>query len=283
MLSTYWLVINYERYPINSQTNYLQDWMVYVREETFWERLQQLEKDLAYREMQKRDWCSYTELNCLMNSGQLIAVANSLILVCSICLTTYVVCFLIMFGSIFILETIILCSTLFARSWQFVNLNEVNVTSNPLIGARCCVFNNGHIPASLLFDDYEDKDLTAKIQRRDYVSDVANDSNDSWQWWLNSTMTWLAEYSDSKNFTSQVTKFDDTGSIFDNAKFSFNSTQNQKMRNMENFMLYWQKMLYSILNRLTTHWTRLNDLYRNVFSQSVNSIGFLVQSQRFDR
>ncbi|XP_032691266.1 protein CNPPD1 [Odontomachus brunneus] len=270
------------------------NWMVFVREETFWERLGQLEKDLAYRQVQKRGWCSYTELNCLMNSDQLIAIANSLVLVCGICLTAYVACFLIMFGSTLVLETVTLCCIWFVRSWQFVDLNETNVTScnnispNPLIGARSCVFNDEHMmSACSLSDDYKDEDhIVAKIQNRsDYVgNDVNNsdDSNDSWQWWLNSTMTWLAEYSDSKNCISQIIKFDDTQSIFDNTKFSFNSTQKQRIRNTEDFMLHCQKVLFSILNQLTTFGTRLIYLHRKIFSKST-SIDFLVQSRRFDR
>lgn len=269
--------------------------MVFVQEETFWERLGQLEKDLAYRQIQKRGWCSYTELNCLMNSGQLIAIANSLVLVCSICLTAYVACFLIMFGSTLVLETITLCGIWFVRSWQFVNLNETNVTSysnislNPLTGARSCVFNDDHMMSAYsLSDDYKDEGhIATKIQNRsDYVDgDVNNsdDSNDSWQWWLNSTMTWLAEYSDSRNCINQITKFNDTRSIFDDAKFSFNSTQNQRIRDTEDFMLHWQKVLYSILNQLATYGTRSNYLHRKIFSQSTNSIDFLVQSRRFDR
>lgn len=269
--------------------------MVSVRTETFWKRLQQLEKEVAYREMQKRNWCSYTELNCLMNSSQLIAIASSVTLVCCICLMAYVVCFLIMFGSTFVLQAITLCGIWFVRTWQIVNLNlnETNVMPrgdippNSLIGARSCVFNDEHMmPACSLFDDYEDQDyITAEIQNNEneYAVEDANNSDISWQWWLNSTMTWLAEYSNSKNLTSQVTKFDDTESILNDTKYSFNSTRNEIMRNMKDFMQYWRKVLRSILNRLITRWTGLNNLHHRIFSQSINSIDFLVPSRRFDR
>ncbi|XP_014476283.1 PREDICTED: protein CNPPD1 [Dinoponera quadriceps] len=270
------------------------NWMVSVRQETFWERLRQLEKEVAYREVQKRNWCSYTELNCLMSYSQLITVARSVMLVCCISLTAYVICFLIMFGSTFVLQAITLCCIWFVRTWQIVNLNETNITlcsnipPSPLIDARSCVFNDEHVmPACSLFGDYKNEDrIGVEIQNADeyvigHADNTSNNSDVNWQWWLNSTMTWLAEYS-SKNFTSQVTKFNDTGSIFSGAKFPFNSTQNERIRNTEDFVLHWQKRLYWILNRLKTHWIELNYSHHKIL-QSIHSIDFLVQSRRFDR
>lgn len=266
--------------------------MVFVRQETFWERLRQLEKEVAYREVQKRSWCSYTELNHLMNSSQLIAIASSVTLVCCICLTAYVVCFLIMFGSTFALQAITVCGICFVRTWQIVNMNETNITSrgnvapNLLTDARSCVFNDEHMMPVCSFGEYEDEDhIAMEIQNENaYVGgDVNNNNSDvSWQWWLNSTMTWLAEYSSSKNLTSQVTKSDSTESSFNNIKFSSNPTQNE-IRDTGNFMWYWQKVLYSILNRLKIHWTELNNLHHRIVSQSINSIDFLVPSRQFDR
>ncbi|XP_011153189.1 protein CNPPD1 [Harpegnathos saltator] len=266
------------------------NWMVSIREETFWERLRQLEKEVAYREVQKRSWCSYTELYYLMDSRQLITIASSVTLVCCTCLMAYIVCVMIMFGSTFVLQIVTLYGIWFIQMWQIVSLNETNIMScgnslsNALINAPYTL-SDEH---ACSFDDYEDaNDIVAKIQNESeyFVDDTNNNdnSNASWQWWLNSTMTWLIEYSDSKNLTNQVTKFDDTRSISNGARFLLHTTQNNRIRYMENFMLYCKKVLYSILNRLTTHWIGLNNLRHRIFSQSVNSIDLLVQSRRFDR
>jgi hypothetical protein len=84
-----------------------QDWMILVENEDFWEKLQQLEKNLAYRKIQKYGWCSYTEMCYLMNPAQLITIAHTIINVSSVCLATYVTGLATLLGSTLITHLIV--------------------------------------------------------------------------------------------------------------------------------------------------------------------------------
>lgn len=204
-----------------------QNWTVLVQQQDFWEKLQQLEKDVANREVQKRGWCSYTELNCLLNSVQLIAFAQTLINVSSICLATYTVGLVTLVGSTLIAHFVVQ-SCLPGASLspgQSANL-QTNFMSTDLIDVSMNtrsqkINDNLSISGSLIRDE-----------NVDYSAETDDDDNDiaSWQWWLNSMMTWLPEYCILENdieFTNSTRRLHIT-----NDKF-FNSTQAIKIRKME--------------------------------------------------
>lgn len=196
-----------------------------VQQQDFWEKLQRLEKDVAYREVQKRGWCSYTELNCLLNSVQLIAIAQTLINVSSICLATYTVGLVTLVGSTLIAHFV-------AQSYlpgpslspgQPANL-QTNFMSTDLIDVSM------NTQSQKINDNLS---ISGSLIRDKISTEIDNDDNDidGWQWWLNSMMTWLPEYcilEDDVEFTNSTRKL-----YITNDKFSFNSTQAMKIRKME--------------------------------------------------
>lgn len=198
-----------------------------MQNQDFWEKLQRLEKDVAYREVQKRGWCSYTELNCLLNSVQLIAIAQTLINVSSICLATYAAGLITLVGSTlighFIVQSCLPGTSLSPK--QSANL-QTNFMSTDLIDVSVNTQSqeirndNLSISSSLIQDE-----------NVDYFLKTDNDDITGWQWWLNSMMTWLPEYCILENdveFTNSTKKL-----YITNATFSFNSTQAMKIRKME--------------------------------------------------
>lgn len=54
-----------------------------MSEEDFWTRLQSIEKTLAMREGKRRGWFSYSEISQLMESIEMMSVAQTLIMVCT--------------------------------------------------------------------------------------------------------------------------------------------------------------------------------------------------------
>ncbi|XP_050452386.1 protein CNPPD1 [Cataglyphis hispanica] len=203
------------------------NWTILVQQQDFWEKLQRLEKDVAYREVQKRGWCSYTELNCLLNSVQLIAIAQTLINVSSICLATYTVGLVTLVGSTLIAHFV-------AQSYlpgaslspgQPTNL-QTNFMSTDLIDISM------NTQSQEINDNLSISGSLIRNESVDYSTEIDNDDNDiaGWQWWLNSMMTWLPEYcilEDDVEFTNSTRK------LYITNKFSFNSTQDMKIRKME--------------------------------------------------
>lgn len=200
-----------------------------MQHQDFWEKLQRLEKDVAYREVQKRGWCSYTELNCLLNSVQLIAIAQTLINVSSICLATYAAGLITLVGSTlighFIVQSCLPGTSLSPK--QSANL-QTNFVSTDLIdvsmNTRSQEIKDDNLPISSSL--IRDENIDYSIETDDNDDDITG-----WQWWLNSMMTWLPEYCILENdveFTNSTKKM-----YITNAKFSFNSTQATKIRKME--------------------------------------------------
>lgn len=208
-----------------------QDWMVFVQQQDFWERLQQLEKDVAYREVQKRGWCSYTELSCLMNTVQLIEIARTIINVSSICLATYAAGLATLLGSTLVAHFVVQsCLGTSFGSRQPANLRG-NLTSTdltePLINAPQSQKIENAIPVSLICDE-SIVDCLAESVKTDIDN---NDDVVSWQWWLNSMMIWLPEYSTSES-DIEVTNFTDNWCV-NGADFSSNSSTAAKIGKME--------------------------------------------------
>lgn len=82
------------------------NWEVFVSEEDFWTRLQSIEKTLAMREGKRRGWFSYSELSRLMESIEMMSVAQTLIVVSAVCVTSYTASVMAMVGSAIIVNHI---------------------------------------------------------------------------------------------------------------------------------------------------------------------------------
>jgi len=246
---------------------------VLVQYQDFWEKLQQLEKNVAYREVHKRRWCTYTELSCLMNSVQLIRIAQTVISVSSICLATYAAGLATLLGSTvvahFIVQSCLSGASLNSRQPTNLSMNlATNLTStdvtNSLINTQSQEINDNDLPIS---DSENIVDYSA-IAKTDDDDEEAN-----WKWWLNSTMTWLPEYC---NLESNVKVANSTNSFcVTNVDFSFNSTQTTNIRKMEKIRkteafapenyrhVNWKEVLDTTLNWLEENWRRSR--YKSVF------------------
>jgi hypothetical protein len=64
---------------VNSE--FYQNWKVFVSERAFWTRLCRLEKDIALKEGKRRGWFSYTDLENLLDTVDLAALAQAVITV----------------------------------------------------------------------------------------------------------------------------------------------------------------------------------------------------------
>jgi hypothetical protein len=61
--------------------NFFQDWEVFVSEQAFWKRLCQMERDIALKEGKRRGWFSYTDLEYLLDTVDLAALAQAILTV----------------------------------------------------------------------------------------------------------------------------------------------------------------------------------------------------------
>lgn len=82
------------------------NWEVFVSEEDFWTQLQSMEKTLAMREGKRRGWFSYSEISQLMESIEMMSVAQTLIMVSAACVTSYTASVLAMVGSAMIVNQV---------------------------------------------------------------------------------------------------------------------------------------------------------------------------------
>lgn len=239
-----------------------------MQHQDFWEKLQQLEKNVAYREVHKRRWCTYTELNCLMNSVQLIRIAQTLISVSSICLATYAAGLATLVGSTlvahFIVQSCLPGASFSSKQPTNLSINlATNLTStkltDSLMNTRSQEINDDDLPLS---DSENIVGYSATVE-------IDNDDKDevSWKWWLNSTMTWLPEYC---NLESNVEIANSTNRLcVTNIDFSFNSTQAINIRKVEKIEktkdfapedyhrnVNWKEILDTTLNWLEQDWKR---------------------------
>lgn len=255
-----------------------QDWTVLVQHQDFWERLQQLEKNVAYREVHKRRWCTYTELSCLMNSVQLIRIAQTLISVSSICLATYAAGLATLLGSTlvahFIVQSCLPGASLSSRQSTNLSINlTTNLTStdltDSLISTRSQEINDDDLPISNS-ENVADYSATAETDNDD-------EDTDSWKWWLNSTMTWLPEYCNLES-NAEVANSSNKFCVT-NVNFSFNSTRAMNVKKMEKIEktedfipedyrhnVNWKEILDTTLNWLEQDWRRSH--YESVFRSS---------------
>ncbi|XP_017880844.1 protein CNPPD1 [Ceratina calcarata] len=176
------------------------DWTVFVHNHDFWERLQKLEKDIAYKEARKRGWFSYTELSCLMNSMQLLEVAHAVVNVSSICLATYTAGVVTLLGSALVASYFpgtILGPRQTTNSTDVIktDLNPVDVTAS-LVEV---------LHEQILMTDLVSLSLNCNKSEQGCENIGMNDVSDAnWEWWLNSMMTWLPEHSDSASIEEKT-------------------------------------------------------------------------------
>lgn len=170
----------------------IQDWTVFVHHQDFWERLQKLEKDVAYKEAQKRGWFSYTELTCLMNSMQLIAVAQAVVNVSSICLATYTAGVVTLLGSALVASC--LPGTVLSPTINSTNIMKTDFNSVTDIISSSSIEGN-ILSKDILTANFTSLNCNQSQQNCEYIE--TNDATDiNWKWWLNSMMIQLSEYSD---------------------------------------------------------------------------------------
>ena len=198
------------------------DWTVFVSNQDFWERLQRLEKDIAYKEARKRGWFSYTELSCLMNSMELITVAHAMINISSICLATYTAGIVTLLGSALVASY--LPGTVLSPRQATTNpTNITKVDLNPIMDTTVEAASENVLPADFM------PTLSNCNETQEYCeSSESNETvNERWEWWLNSVMTWLPEYSGLESKQTLHTIKDEIGhtdSLMTPTKFVLDST-----------------------------------------------------------
>ncbi|PBC31495.1 hypothetical protein APICC_02295 [Apis cerana cerana] len=214
------------------------DWTVFVHNQDFWERLQKLERDIAYKEAQKRGWFSYTELSCLMNSMQLIAVAHAVVNVSSICLATYTAGVVTLLGSALVASY--LPGTVLNNPRQATNStdimkadfnSEMDMTS-PIEILSENVLTTDFISTSLLLNCNQSQQNCEHIK-------IHKITNVNWRW-LSSIMIWLPQYSDIESKKSLQTTIDKTKHVDTSiaTKFLFDVTISD-----EPLIKFWKQIL----------------------------------------
>lgn len=81
-------------------------WEVFVSDRAFWTRLYRMEKDIALKEGKRRGWFSYADLENLLDTVDLAALAQAVLTVSVVCLTSYTASVLTIIGSAFIVSQI---------------------------------------------------------------------------------------------------------------------------------------------------------------------------------
>ncbi|CAL7947406.1 unnamed protein product [Xylocopa violacea] len=226
------------------------DWTVFVHNQDFWERLQKLEQDIAYKEAQKRGWFSYTELSCLMNSMQLLAVAHAVVNISSICLATYTAGIVTLLGSALVASYFpgtILSPRQTTNSTEIMktDLNPImDVTSSPIEA----------LTENILTTDFMSSSLSCNQSQQNCENIGTNEiTNLNWKWWLNSMMMWLPEHSDTESTKILYATDDETGHAQTSATtkfFLYTTMSDEFLINMN-----WKQILGIDLKILLHDWS----------------------------
>ncbi|XP_031849619.1 protein CNPPD1 isoform X1 [Nomia melanderi] len=226
------------------------DWTVFVHNQDFWERLQRLEKAIAYKEAQKRGWFSYTELNCLMNSMQLLSIANAMINISSICLATYTAGIVTLLGSALVASYF--PGTVLSPRQTTNSTDVTRVDLNPNVDVSTTVIQN--IPEEVLRTDFtslhcnETQQKCKNIESNEVI-------NEHWKWWLNSVMIWLPAYSglDPKETLHTISDtIEHTNSFITSTNFVLDTTT--LMQDADKIDVNWKQILGIDLNLLLRDW-----------------------------
>ncbi|XP_043283256.1 protein CNPPD1 [Venturia canescens] len=176
------------------------DWSVFVKNRDFWERLRRLEKDIAYKEGRKRGWFSYTELTCLMENVQLAAIVHTFVSVSSICLVTYAAGLITLLGSVLVASQLPGTTLVPQQVIQPGNVRITNLT-RPQYGSlnssriENLESSSDNTKISNDFDLLLSNDLCLNCNILGSKKPSSIEQYTSWEWWLDSVMTWLPEQS----------------------------------------------------------------------------------------
>ncbi|XP_076232755.1 protein CNPPD1 [Calliopsis andreniformis] len=221
------------------------DWTVFVCNRDFWERLQRLEKDIAYKEAQKRGWFSYTELSCLMNSVQLITLAHAVVNISSICLATYTAGIVTLLGSALV-GSYLPGTVLSPRQTATDSTNVSRVDINPLVDiTQENILTTGFIPTSLSCNQSQEYRESTELNKTE---------DEHWKWWLNSVMTWLPEYSGLESKETLHTMNEENDHTLMTTKFVLDTSKLMQDTDEFMIMLNWKQLLSIDLKFLLYDW-----------------------------
>ncbi|XP_076380946.1 protein CNPPD1 [Megalopta genalis] len=228
------------------------DWTVFVNNQDFWERLQKLEKTIAYKEAQKRGWFSYTELTCLMNSMQLLTIAQAVINISSICLATYTAGIVTLLGSALVASY--LPGTVLSPR-QTTNTTDVTrVNLNPIIDIPTTIIEDA--PQNVLRTDFMSTLSHSNDSQQNGESIDSNEvANEHWKWWQNSDMIWLPTHSGLEPKETLHTIRDDiehTNTFITSTNFVLDTTT--LIQDADKMDANWRQILGIDLNLLLHNW-----------------------------
>lgn len=218
------------------------DWTVFVHNQDFWERLQKLEKDIAYKEAQKRGWFSYTELSCLMNSMQLITVAHAMINISSICLATYTAGVVTLLGSALVASYF--PGTILSPK-QINSTDIINADLNPVVDVTEIAVEI--LPENIFASDLTFDTLNCNETQENCENIESNEVvNVDWKWWLNPTMIWLQntqDWNQKNDCIKQTVKLNATKTLMSSTKFLLDITT--LIQNSDEYLMNinWKKIL----------------------------------------
>lgn len=215
---------------------YFQDWSVFVKAEDFWNKLKELEKELAYKEAQKRGWFSYTELNSLLEPAQIMSMISYILNVYTVVVAAYTAGLMTLIGSALIASYI----------------PGTALSSRQNIQSDIFATHNGTRNSFLLEDnDTICEDCTLPVNSNvNFTSEVQNA-----EWWLDSMMDWLPIYSGlnevKEHYKSRpalmVTRVEFDDSFLHEKDLAFNTDYRDNMQLSLKFLLTdWRYYLSSI-------------------------------------
>ncbi|KAL3269058.1 hypothetical protein HHI36_008141 [Cryptolaemus montrouzieri] len=183
------------------------DWEIYVKEITFWKKLNELETELAQREGSQRGFFTYTELTNLSSIIEMHLLIQCLVTMTVILITTYTVGVLTIAGSFHLVSLIPGNAFQTPNVENILNLAKLDKTIKlqedrvkyadmlPKIGGRNVepvhILRTSLFLASIntLMGSYCNSTNTENISDN-------NSELPSWEWWNIPSMIWLTENSE---------------------------------------------------------------------------------------
>ncbi|GLH12007.1 Uncharacterized protein GBIM_16688 [Gryllus bimaculatus] len=129
-------------------------WEVFVSEQAFWNRLQELEKDVALREGKRRGWFSYSDLDHILEMLDLTTVAQTVISVSAVCLTSYTASVLTLIGSAFIVSQI---------PGSSISSSISSISNNRLTPVQPLAEETQSLPVSSVLDEAETNSIVSSL------------------------------------------------------------------------------------------------------------------------
>lgn len=183
-----------------------QKWTVFVDNQDFWSKLQNLEEDLAIREARKRGWFSYTELNTLLDSTNLLAFCQTILGVSSVCIATYAAGLMTLLGSVTVASSLPKTIMSFRESSLSSNTLDLQLTS---ISQKNTEIIEDQI-TNVLLESLNEKKETCN-QTNTHVSTINCNNTvkyNGWDWFIESIAPWLNQVPDWNLNVGHGTKTD---------------------------------------------------------------------------